>query len=130
MRIRTVHYSALINLGDYNNEKIGFTAEVEEDDSIDEILESLKAKVEQLGGLNAQDFYSKQRDGRHALSELERKIKKATEQWNATSEFLRTQGIKSDAPDMPVFTNLLPEVKEERSGVVDGDIEEIDQISF
>jgi hypothetical protein len=128
MKIKTVHYSALINLGDYSNEKIGFTAEVEEDDSIDEIIESLKAKVEQVGGLNAQEFYSKQRDGRHALVELEREIKQATEQWNATSEFLRTQGIKPDTPVMPAFTNLLPEVKEERSGVIDGEIEETDQI--
>ncbi len=27
---------------------------------------------------------------------------------------------------MPAFTNLLPEVKEERSGVIEGEIEEIE----
>ena len=46
----------------------------------------------------------------------------ATEQWNRTAEFLRTQGIKPDAVDMPPFTNLLPEVKAE-SQTVDGEIE-------
>lgn len=130
MKIKTVHYSALINLGDYSKEKIGFTAEVEEGDTIDEIIESLKFKVEQVGGLNAQEFYSKQRHGTQLLQELERKIKQATEQWNATSEFLRTQGIKPDAVDMPAFTNLLPEVKEERSGVIDGELEEIDESDY
>lgn len=50
----------------------------------------------------------------------------------ATAEFLRTQGIKPDAADMPPFNNLLPEVKEEQSSIVDGEIEEdaIDNIPF
>ena len=130
MKYKTVHYSALVNLGDYNNEKFGFTAEVEEGDSVEEIIGTLRLKVEKLGGLNAQEFYERQRTGRHALLELERKIKQATEQWNATSEFLRTQGIKPDAPVMPAFTNLLPEVKEEYSGVIDGEIEDIEQTGF
>ena len=30
MKIKTVEYSALINLGNYSNEKIGFTAEIHE----------------------------------------------------------------------------------------------------
>lgn len=129
MQIKTVLYQATINLGDYSNEKIGFTAEVQEDENIEDVIESLKAKVKSAGGLNADEFYAKQSDGKRALRELEIKIRKAKEQWDATAEFLRTQGIKPDSPNMPAFTNLLPEVKEESSGVVDGELE-VDRIAF
>lgn len=132
MKIKTIHYSALLNLGNYSNEKIGFTAEFEPElETVNDVIDSLREKVKEVGGKNADEFYSKQMEARHRLAELESKINRATRQWNATAEFLRTQGIKPEASDMPPFNNLLPEVKEEHSGVVDGEIEgEIDDIPF
>lgn len=131
MKIKTVHYSALLNLGNYSNEKIGFTAEKQEDETVDDIIESLREKVKQVGGKNADQFYRKQIEAREQLADLEDKINKATEKWNATAEFLRAQGIKPEAVNMPQFTHLLPEVKEERSGVIDAELEEAtDDIPF
>lgn len=34
------------------------------------------------------------------------------------------QGIKSDVVDMPMFTNLLPEVKEEDETIINGEIDD------
>ena len=66
------------------------------------------------------------------IKDLEQKIREATKKWDATAEFLREQGIKPDISNMPQFTNLLPEIKDEHSGVVDGEIQEgdIDDIPF
>jgi phosphotransacetylase len=121
MKIKTVEYSALINLGNYSNEKIGFTAELAEEETVEQVIESLRQKVRENGGPNADEMYNKLYESRQALKELERKIQKAAQQWNATAEFLRAQGIKPDAVDLPQFTHLLPEVKEEHTRV-DGEI--------
>lgn len=126
MQIKTVHYSALLNLGNYSNEKIGFTAQISDDETVEDVIEQLREKVKQNGGTNAEELYQTMYRGRRELAELERKIKKASDDWNATAEFLRAQGIKPEATNMPLFTNLLPEVQSEDSGVVDGELEEIE----
>lgn len=115
MKIKTIHYSALLNLGNYSNEKIGFTAELEEDETVEEVIEALKQKVEENGGQNAEEIYSNIYQGRNDLREIEKKINKARAEWDAVAEFLKMQGIKPDTPVMPKFTNLLPEVKEGRA---------------
>jgi dephospho-CoA kinase len=130
MQIKTIHYSALLNLGDYSNEKIGFTAQIDDGETVEQVIETLRQKVKENGGVNADKLYSTMAKGRHELAKLEDRINKATAEWNALAEFLRTQGIKPDAIDMPKFTNLLPEVKEDHSSVVDGEIEEIDKLAF
>lgn len=123
MKITTVHYSALINLGDYSNEKIGFTAQVGEDDSIEQTIEQLRQKVIDHGGISASKLFDKMDRLKGELYELERKVKNATQKWDATAEFLRAQGIKPEASSMPQFDNLLPEVTEETSGIIDGEVE-------
>lgn len=123
MLIKTVHYSVLINLGNYNNEKIGFSAEVGEDETAEQVIEALRQKVKENGGENAEELYNNLYQGKNELKEIEKKINKARAEWNAVAEFLKTQGIKPDADAMPSFTNLLPQVKSE-SSVIDGEIEE------
>lgn len=123
MLIKTVHYSALLNLGNYTNEKIGFTAEIKEDESVEQVIEALRQKVRENGGENAEELYNNLYRGKQELREIENKINKARAEWDAVAEFLKTQGIKPDAAAMPKFTNLLPEVKSE-SSVIDGEIEE------
>lgn len=122
MQIKVVHYSALINLGNYNNEKIGFTAELGEGETPEQVIEALRQKIKDIAGLNAEEVERLLYKGRKEIEELERKMRKARQQWDATAEFLRAQGIKTDATDMPQFTHLLPEVKEESTGAIDGDI--------
>lgn len=130
MKIKQVEYSALLNLGNYQNEKIGFTAQVEEGETVEQVVEALRQKVKEIGGENAEDLYNKLYDGRNQLRTLERKIAEAAEKWNQTAEFLKAQGLKPDAPTMPMFNNLLPEVKEESSSVVEGEFEQEESSRF
>lgn len=123
MKITTVEYSALINLGNYNNEKIGFTAQLQDGETPEQIVEVLRDKVKAVAGPEADRLYQDMRDGQYKLRKLNREIEEATAKWNSTAEFLRTQGLKPEAPDMPMFTNLLPQVKEERVEVEEGEIE-------
>lgn len=127
MEITKVGYSALLNLGNYRNEKISFIAKVDENESPEQVVEKLRERVKAVGGKNADDMYYELREGTKQLAELDRKIAKATSEWNAVSEFLRKQGIKPDAVDMPKFNHLLPEVKEESTEVIDGEIEDEDE---
>lgn len=122
MKITTVHYSALINLGNYSNEKIGFSAELSEGESPEQAIEALRQKIKEVAGLNSEEVDSLLYKGRREIEKIEHKLHKARQQWDATAEFLRAQGIKPDASDMPLFTNLLPEVKGESTSSVDGEI--------
>lgn len=86
------------------------------------VLTELRQKVKENAGLNLDKVQSKLYEGRGLIDDLERKIQKATEEWNAIAEFLRAQGIKPDAVDMPKFTGLLPEVQSEH--IVEGELED------
>ncbi len=129
MEYKTIHYSALLNLGDYNNERIGFTVQVEKDEIPEKIVEKLREKVKQIGGANASKMYQSLRDNESRLYDLNRKIKRATQEWERVADFLRAQGIKPDAPNMPLISNLLPEVQQEQAAVVEGEIEEEEDIA-
>jgi acyl-CoA reductase-like NAD-dependent aldehyde dehydrogenase len=126
MKIKTVQYLATVNLGNYNNEKIGFTADINEDDDVKQVVEALRQKVKDCALPNADDVQSEIYKHRNELRRLKDKLEKARSEWNATAEFLRSQGIKTDAADMPQFTNLLPAIADER--VIDGEIESQDDL--
>lgn len=126
MKIKKVHYLATLNLGNYSNEKIGFSAEIENGETPEQVLEQLREKVKGCALPNSEKLYSEIRDRKYALDALNEKIEKAKNQWNATAEFLRTQGIKPDAVDLPQFTHLLPQVESEHSEVSDGEVEDDD----
>lgn len=124
MKITTASYSCLVNLGSYNNERIGFAAKIEDGETPDEVLEALRSKALSLANENGEEMWGKLSKARRDLNDLNQKIKEATDKWNATAEFLRAQGLKPDSPKMPEFINLLPEVKEESKEVYEGEFEE------
>lgn len=124
MKIKSVEYSALFNLGDYNNEKISFTADVEEGESVEEVVEKLRNKAKECALPNSDDIRDYIFRSQGELRKLEQKLHKARKEWDATAQFLRTQGIKVDATDMPQFDNLLPGIAEEKANVVQADLEE------
>lgn len=124
MKIIRVAYSALFSLSNYNNERINLVANLQDGESPEEVIEKLKEKVWQAGGENAKEIYEAIRERQYALREIEEKLSKATERWNATADFLRKQGIKPDAPHLPSFENLLPHVEEE---VIQGEIDDDDE---
>lgn len=122
MKIKTVHYMATMNLGNYSNERIGFTAQIEENESLESVVEALRQKVRDCALPNTSQLYQEIRERKNALEHLEHKLQNAKKQWELTADFLRTQGIKSDIPTMPQFTNLLPQIEDE--SVTEGEIED------
>lgn len=124
MKIITVEYSALVNLGNYNNEKIGFTAQLQDGETPEQIVEALRDKVKEIAGPEADELYRQMSDGQYKLRKLNRQIEEATAKWNSTAEFLRAQGLKPEAPDMPQFINLLPEPQIKEECVEVGEIED------
>lgn len=128
MKIKTVHYLVTINLGNYSNEKIGFTAQLEDSESPEATIEKLRQKAIDSALPNVNDTYTRIRELQKESSLLEHRLKKAKQQWELTVEFLRKQGIKPDVVDMPQFANLLPQVEDEYSEVAEGEIEDEDII--
>lgn len=124
MRIKSIEYSAVFNLGNYNNEKISFTADIEEGEIAEEVIKTLRDKAIECALPNSDDIRDYIFRSQGELRNLEQKLHKARKEWDATAQFLRTQGIKVDATDMPQFDNLLPGIAEEKANVVKGEIEE------
>lgn len=122
MKIKTVHYLATINLGNYSNEKIGFAADVDDSETPEQVVEALRNKAQECALPNSENTYETIHKAQSELRDLERKLNKARSEWNATAEFLKAQGIKADAVNMPSFTNLLPGIAEDH--VAEAEIED------
>lgn len=108
MKIVKVSYSALANLGDYQNERVGMVAILDEGDSPEDVVLALKEKVTPLCDMRLGVYREEAYRLRASIEELRTKLAKYQDQWNQAAEFLRAQGIKPDAPNFPQFTNLLP----------------------
>lgn len=110
MKTTHVEFSALFNLGDYNNEKLGFRCQLEEGDTVEAAVEHLRNKAVELsaGNGDAQRLYSSIYSEQRKLRDLETKVKAATEQWNQVANFLRAQGLNPDAPNLPSLPALSP----------------------
>ena len=125
MRIIKVSYSALANLGDYQNERVGMTAHLEEGESPEDAIKALKDRVTPLCGPRLQDLRNQQYQLERRVSELKDQLVDYERRWNDAAEFLRTQGIKPDAPNFPQFTNLLtPSITQQDSGVIEGEYDD------
>ena len=122
MQIKVVHAHFLISIGNYSNERIGFSVELEEGETAESVIPQLREKALAIVGRPAQELYDEKYRAEQAIRPLEARLKQLRAEWDATSEFLRAQGINPDAPKMPVFSNLLAAAKVEEEEVVDGDI--------
>lgn len=112
MRIDRVTYHYLANLGDYQNEKIELSAVLEEGETPEDAIAKLKEQTLAMAGKSYQRLEKDRWNLAQEVKQLEQKLKKAQEDWDAMAEFLRTQGLKPDAPNSPVFNNLLPSSQE------------------
>lgn len=122
MKITTVGYSFLPNLGDYQNERFEMTAEVQEGETPEEVVKELKQQVLALCGERAVALEQRRWKLQEHCDRLEQKIKDYQAKWNAAAEFLRAQGIKPDAPNFPDIVGLLP------AGEPEPEIVELDDI--
>lgn len=123
MKIVEVSFEAVFNLGDYENEKIRLTAQLEEGETPEAIIPQLRKKTVENASISGEESYNRRWKLEAEVRELENKAAKAREEWNAVAEFLRTQGLKPDAPSLTAVQNLLPQAQEEKTTVVTGELE-------
>lgn len=124
MHIKQVHAHFLISIGNYSNERIGFSVELEEGETPEQVVSELREKAKAIIGKTADQLYSEKIEYEGAVRILEIKLEKLRKEWDATAEFLKAQGIRPDTPPMPQFNNLLAaaRVQEEVYGeVVEGE---------
>lgn len=123
MQIKIVHAHFLISIGNYSNERIGFSVELEEGETPESVIPQLREKAITIVGRPAQELYDEKYRAEQAIRPLEARLKQLRDEWEATAEFLRTQGVNVNAPKMPVFSNLLAAARvEEEAAVEDGEI--------
>ena len=107
MNINTVHYESCFNLGEYENERLRIVAAVPEQATPEVVLKLLREKMIQLAYPEFQTLSSTTATLKRKLRKFEELIEKKTNEWNATANFLRTQGMNPNAPDAPLPTDRL-----------------------
>lgn len=122
MKITKVVYHALFNLGDYENEKIELSAQLEEGETPEEVVPKLRERVTALAQPKQGEMWNQRYELEQEIKQLEKRLAESRTSWNATAEFLRTQGIKSEMPDMPEFKKLLNPAASEHTEVVNGEL--------
>lgn len=120
MQIKQVHAHFLISIGNYSNERIGFSVELGEGESPEEVVPQLREKAKAIVGKPAEELYSEKYRLEAAIRELESRLAKVRHEWDATAEFLKAQGVRLDAPTMPQFNNLLAAARVENE--VEGEL--------
>nr|WP_322711765.1 hypothetical protein [Nostoc sp. ChiSLP03a]MDZ8213008.1 hypothetical protein [Nostoc sp. ChiSLP03a] len=126
MKIKTIHAHFLISIGNYSNERIGFSVELDETESIESTVEELRERAKKIVGKKAEDLYDEKSKLWRECTELEKKLNTLRKEWDATAEFLKAQGLNPTAPSMPQFRNLLTAVTVESEVVTETADEEDD----
>ncbi|MEH1992350.1 hypothetical protein [Nostoc sp.] len=126
MKIKTIHAHFLISIGSYSNERIGFSVELDEAESIESTVEELRERAKRIVGKKAEDLYEERSKMWRECAELEKKLNTLRKEWDATAEFLKAQGLNPAAPSMPQFRNLLTAVTVESEVVTETEDEESD----
>ena len=122
MHIKQIHAHFLISIGNYSNERIGFTVELEAEEAVETVVAELRQKAIAAVGPLAEELYEQKHQLERTCRELHQRLEKLKTEWDATAEFLRAQGIKPEAPSMPQFNNLLSAAKPEET-VIEGQFE-------
>ncbi len=118
MKIKRLHAHFLITTDNYQNERVGFSVELSEGENVEEVVSLLRTKAAEAIGESADKLIKKRRDLSWDCKELETKLSKLREEWDATAQFLKAQGLNPDAPSMPQFSKLLNAVKVDAETVI------------
>jgi hypothetical protein len=111
MKIEKLHAHFLITTDSYNNERVGFTVTLDEGEDTTKVVELLRIRACNAIGESADALSSKRRTLSYNCDNLQKKLDKLREEWEATAQFLKAQGLNPEAPSMPQFRNLLQSVK-------------------
>lgn len=106
MNITTISYSRLVSLGNYENEKVGATAEVEPGEDPNTVLSDLKAWVatQIKDRQEDQEVSSQLADKQYKLVDLERRIENAKAKYAKLREILSSHGVTLET--LPDFNDL------------------------
>ncbi|MEH2085986.1 hypothetical protein [Nostoc sp.] len=126
MQIKTFHAHFLLQTDSSNQERIGFSVILDEDETPEQVVPILRQKAINIVGKKAYDFYQDRRILRDECNHLEKKLELLRKEWDATAEFLKAQGLNPTAPSMPQFRNLLTAVTVESEVIHDVNDEEDD----
>jgi len=100
VKITSVQYGRLVNLGNYENEKLSAWATVEDDETPDEALAKVTAFIEeQAGTRKQQESQLEVTAARLSRMEsekrqMEREIREMRETWTKARAFLTTIGLE------------------------------------
>lgn len=113
MKLKRIEYEACFNLGNYENERIRLVAEVSPDEITGAVVEKLRELAIATAKPKQQDIWNKRNDLEYEVRNLERKVANAREQWRIATEFMVSQGLKTDVSPFPELVALLPAAEEE-----------------
>lgn len=98
MQITSVSYSRLVSLGNYENEKLGASARVEDDEDPVAALETLKEWVA-CRSVTAQQQYEindRYQDLARQVGDYESRLESAKRKWESAAKILEAHGINPD----------------------------------
>jgi hypothetical protein len=129
MILTTVEYEFCANLGNYQNEKIRLSADLQGDDEAERCLEYLKRWVHSQT-VTEKEYFERQEE----VKKLHRKLKLYQEAYNEAAEnyekmtaFMTAQGIKSNFDKLPPFPESVTKLLtgEKVTEVFDGELEDL-----
>lgn len=95
MQITSVNYSRLVSTGDYENEKVGAVANVDEGQDAATVLSELRAWVNEGLTLDSKrrDTADQLRDAEWRLRNVKDELRNASKRWAMAKEFLKLHGL-------------------------------------
>jgi len=106
MKTKYLHAHFLVSTGNYGNERIGFTVELNDHDNLDQVIEGLRCKAISLIGEDAETQYKHRRQLRFEIDKFDRQLREAKAEYEKIASFLETQGIKT-LPDIHSISRTL-----------------------
>jgi hypothetical protein len=107
MEIEKIYASFAMPLGSGATERLAFVVKLSPEESVDQAVAELRIKAIAAVGESASAYYADRTSLKSEIFNLEYKLKDLREEWDATAEFLRTQGVNAKCPVMPQFAKLL-----------------------
>lgn len=100
MDITSVSYSRLVSTGDYENEKVGAVANVDDGQDAAVVLSELRAWVNEGLTLDSKrrDTADQLRDTEWRLRNAKNELRNATKRWAMAREFLKLHGLPVPPP--------------------------------
>jgi hypothetical protein len=126
MEIRFVKASFSLPSIQGGTEHIGFTVALNDDETVEEIVNNLRERAIKIVGKKTHALYTEKWELEKSMDALVERLDKIRQEWEATAIFLKAQGLNPEAPAMPQFSKLLNSVKAE-AVIVEDDEDESDE---